>query len=78
MKVLKDLTATETGAPFRDNHGLLLSLRDETNPDAPRHLTLCADGLVCRRGDAVVAIPKAELWKLAETIDPALALPPAS
>ncbi len=72
MKVITNLTAHETDAPFNDTSGLIIGSIDTNTPGFPRRLVLCSSGLICRHGDAAVAIPAEELWKLAEGFEPAL------
>jgi hypothetical protein len=72
MTTLINLTAILTEAPFTPI-GHQFSVGEQLAPGVSRAMRLCPAGLQLTNGSASVCIPAAELWKLAETHEPALA-----
>jgi hypothetical protein len=67
MITLTNLTAEiDSTSEFCESRGILHTVHDEPVRGFFRRASLGASGLVLRRGDDAVAIPMAELWKLAE------------
>ena len=76
MTILTELNATAQTGEIHENRGILQQVQDEPVKGFFRTVKLGADAVYISRGDRVVAIPRAELFKLAEAADPAF-LPPA-
>ena len=76
MTILTELQATAQTGEITENRGILQQVQDEPVKGFFRTVKLGAAALYLTRGDRVVAIPREELFKLAEAADPAF-LPPS-
>jgi hypothetical protein len=76
MTILTELNATAQAGEIHENRGILQQVQDEPVRGFFRIVKLGGSALYMQRGERVVAIPRAELFKLAEAADAAF-LPPA-
>lgn len=74
MKILKlDQTSLDPAATFTERRGALQAIHHELAPGQFLHITLGAAGVQIFSGSAAVAIPLAELVRVATEHEPALA-----
>jgi hypothetical protein len=81
MKTLINLTATETDAP-KPAVGMEQVVLDEVSlgdgkPVWYRQARLSQQAIIIRAGTAELCIPLQEIWKLVESVEPALRPPTA-
>ena len=77
MKILTQLSATPIEAQWTEPRGILQAVHDEPVPGFIRSASLGAGGVLIKKGDAVLGIPLAELFRLAEAHEPAM-IPPST
>ena len=76
MTLATQLTATPVEGTVADPRGTITAIHDEPVKGFFRRASLNGAGVVLQRGETKVIVPLAELWTLAEALEPALR-PPA-
>ncbi len=71
IKSITQLTGAESKTDWNFSNAKITAELDLSNPKNIRGMQLSRDGLVLYKGKTFLAIPASELWKLAESIEPA-------
>jgi hypothetical protein len=75
MNVITNLSGTAAQAPWDEPRGIVSSVYNEPARGFIRQINLGAAGLQIKGGGKVIGIPLAEILRLAESIEPAMAPP---